>query len=139
MTGSATGYNPDDDPGYDERDTPPTMAIWKFPIRLPDAVNELVTVELPAGATICKIAEQGQSRFFLWALVCVSIKKEERRMEKRLVLAVETGHEFSAKALADIALIAARTGKKTPYDYQETVLAMDGRFVVHFFVSHPTP
>ncbi len=111
----------------------PTMTVWKFPLPLPEGPSgTMLTLELPAGATILKIAEQGRGNFFLWALVCTSVTKKE----KRLVLPVGTGHEFSAKALADIALIAAEGGKVIPFAHQETVLAVGGSFVVHFWVSY---
>ena len=50
-----------------------------------------------------------------------------------------TGHNFSAKALADIALIALRQRQGAPYDYQETVSALEGRIIFHFWISHPMP
>jgi len=118
------------------------MTFWELIIPLPDGpAGTLLRVELPAGATVRKIAAQGPPdpvlgvQFYLWALVCVDQEKKEHR----LVLVVGTGHEWSAEALKDIAWIGAQQGKPTPYAHQETALALDGRLVFHFFVSHADP
>jgi hypothetical protein len=87
---------------------------------------------LPRGATILRIAAQG-SRFFLWALLGKAVEQKE----KRKFLVVGTGHEFPPKAFADLAIIAGNAGQPAPYAYQETAIALDGRLVFHFFISHP--
>lgn len=59
------------------------------------------------------------------------------KKEQRFYAALETGQEFSAKTLADLVMIAAAVGEPEPFARTETVLAMDGRYVVHFLLSHP--
>ena len=113
--------------------TPPTMAVYKYELEPPPGPSGvLVDLELPKGATILKIAAQGE-KFFLWALVCLSVEETV----KRKWMVTGTGHKFSAKALVDIALISAQGGRATPYEYQETALALNGRLVFHFWVSYP--
>lgn len=94
--------------------------IWKFPLALSDSLEELVSLDLPRGATVLKIAEQGSGRFFLWALV----DPRQSEKETRLVFSVGTGHEFPAHVLDNLLI-----------DHRETVLAHGGSFVVHFFVG----
>ncbi len=117
---------------------PPTMVVFKYPLVIADQKpGTLSEIELPAGSTILRIGSQcrmGDSpRFYLWALVCKSVKKTE----KRKWLAVGTGHEFSAKSLKDVAWISCQRGMDKPYAHQETVFALNGRLVFHFWVSYP--
>ena len=130
--------------------TPPTMTVHKYPLPIPEGPpGTLGRVVLPAGAAILKIGSQlgpdfvvrgaatipvaPSPEFYLWAIVCTT---EEQREQRRYV-AVETGQEFSAEALVDPWVLAASDGKPTPFARSETVLAMGGRHVVHFLLSHP--
>ncbi len=113
----------------------PTMVVYKYELVPPEGPSgTLAEIELPKGATILRIAPQG-GQFFLWALIC----KDVQETVKRKWLVVGTGHEFSAKAFADIALIAARDGRSVPFEYQETALALNDALVFHFWLSHPVP
>lgn len=128
--------------------TPPTMVVFKYRLDLPSGPSgTLSEIELPKGATILRVGTQPgpgfvdgehvypQEQFFLWALICKDVKETERH--KWLV--VGTGHEFSAEPLKDIALISAQRKESAPFQHQETVLALGGRLVFHFWISYPVP
>ena len=112
------------------------MAVWKFRLRLPEGPpGTLFHVDIPLGSTILRVGEQGPAEFYLWALVGLA-SNELQGMERRTVLAVGTGHEFTAEPLKDIGLIAAGQNKADLFAHQETVLAIGGRLVIHFWISH---
>ena len=111
------------------------MSVWKFPIKLPEGPpGTKSTLELPAGAKVLTIAEQGLCpasfgpQYYLWALVDTETKKKETRK----VLVIGTGHEFPSNVFTEPA-----PAPSPAYVYQNTVLSMKGRLVFHFWVSKP--
>lgn len=122
---------------------PPTMVVFKYQLHLPEGPSgTLSEIELPKGATILRVGWQShyvdgnptpRAEFFLWALICKDVKETE----KRKWLVVGTGHEFSAEALKDIAWPSVQHQRHVPCQHQETVIALNGRLVFHFWISYP--
>lgn len=112
-------------------------AVWKFRIPLTNNPGDVVPLTLPKGARLLKIGTQGSNpvegpAFWVWALV----DPEEKEKETREVLTAGTGHQIPQASLDRVHQrdIFPPLGRKT---LQETILALDGRLVVHIWISQP--
>lgn len=102
--------------------------VYKYDLPLTSAPGEVLPLRLPAGAKILKVGEQGADpllgpRLFVWALV----DPEEKLQELRYVVTVGTGHKFEVTTLS-----------KRGWDYQDTVMCLGSRLVIHVWISKPT-
>lgn len=103
------------------------LVVYKYPLMLPiGPPGTLSTIELPKDSMILRVGAQGH-RFSLWAL----IHKSAEETEQRKWLVVGTGHEFNEEALKDIGI------PHVPYEHMETVIALGGSLVLHFWFGFP--
>ena len=97
-----------------------TKVVYKYELIVPDGPpGTLGRVRVPRGAEVRRVAEQGRGRFFAWAVVDPS-KKDTILVE---FLALGTGHEFDPELL------------ELRWKHKETVLALGGALVVHFWIG----
>lgn len=99
--------------------------VFKYDLPLSSAPSEVIPIQLPAGSKILKVGEQGCDpllgpRLFIWALV----DPNETLQELRYVVTAGTGHEIELTTLS-----------KRDWDYEESVLCLNGRLVIHVWVS----
>jgi hypothetical protein len=104
-----------------------TRKVFKYDLPLTSAPSEAIPFKLPAGSKILKVAEQGIDpmlgpHFCVWALVDPS----ENLEELRYVVTAGTGHEIALTTLSD-----------KDWEFNDSVLAMGGRFVLHVWISYP--
>jgi len=103
------------------------LTIWKFDLPITSAPNEVLPLRLPAGSKILKVGEQGSDpllgpQLFVWA----QVDPDEKLQELRYVVTAGTGHVLEITTLS-----------KRDWDYEETIMALGGRLVIHVWISRP--
>jgi len=102
------------------------LTVYKYELPITSAPSEVIPLDLPKGARLLKVGEQGADpmlgpRLFVWAL----IDPAEKETERRYVLTAGTGHQIELTAL------------NRSWALQETVLCLGGRLVLHVWITHP--